>query len=398
MRRAAPLALIFSIIIPSVRGEPMLLAEAAISVDLGTGEIIFAKSIDRRMYPASITKLVTAIVLAERKDPADSLFYSEFAKSTPPHSLDLLVGDRIAAAHAMDALLLYSANDIAAAIAENLAGDVESFGVLMNQEAAKIGMRNTRFSNPSGLHSIDHFTTTFDLSKLAAVLFSYPWIMASISRPQALIETEMGVSRSVANRNKLVGINGCIGGKTGYTSEAGRCLLALYERDGRRLAAVIMKSVLDPEDTAAFSDMESLINYSYNAERVPLFDQESLRVETVLSYRAFYFFGPTRELKLPVGIPDEILLFSNGEGYSTEYTIGDINPWKLDSRTPVGTLTVSQRDWETTRPLYPLLDRRELLRRNLLLYFATLAGLAVFILIVVISITGILFRSIRVRS
>ena len=375
-----------------VWGSPYIVAESAIAVDLETGEIIYSKSIDRKMYPASITKLATAIILAERMAPTDVLFYSATAKSTPAFSLDLSIGETISAAQAMDTLLLYSANDIAVMIAENVAGNVESFSNLMNQMAGELGLSGTNFTNPSGLHHPGHFTTAFDLSKLAAALYSYPWIMESISQSSALIETSSGWSREVENRNKLVGVNGCVGGKTGYTSEAGRSLLALYEREGRRIAAVVLKSVLDPEDTVAFSDMETLVDFSYAAERVPYFDRKTFRIETSVEYRTFYFLGPLNDLMLPLGLQDEVLLFSNGEGYSTDYSFGTINPWKLDRGVPAGMLTVKQREWQANRPLYPLLDRRDLLKRNLPTYLITLGILALGTMVIVFCLKTLLYR------
>ena len=137
-----------------------LIGKAAISVDMDTNEIIYTKNIDNKMYPASITKLITALLLAENKATTDNLTYTETAKKQPPYSYNLnihpiAIGDTMSADNVMDALLLYSGNDIAYMISDNIGGDSANFAKMMNDKAAELGMKGSNFITPNGLDDIN---------------------------------------------------------------------------------------------------------------------------------------------------------------------------------------------------------------------------------------------------
>ena len=165
--------LIFSTTVLAAVKPPELLGKAAISVDMDTNEIIYTKNIDNKMYPASITKLVTALLLAENKKSTDNLTYTKTAKEQPPYSYNLnvqpvAIGDTMSADNVMDGLLLYSGNDIAYMIADNVGQNSTNFAKMMNDKAMKLGMKNSHFITPNGLDDKNnqHYTTAYDLTLL----------------------------------------------------------------------------------------------------------------------------------------------------------------------------------------------------------------------------------------
>jgi D-alanyl-D-alanine carboxypeptidase len=367
--------------------EPVLIGEAAIAVDVATGEIIFARNADRRLYPASMTKLVTAMLLEENSGEQDLLTYTLRASKAYPHTLRLPVGERISASGAMDALLLFSGNDIALMVAEGIGGSLESFVALMNRKARELGLEETHFFNPTGLHEADHVTTAYDMSRLARALYEYPWIMRTITRRESTIFTESGLAYSFANRNKLTGQNGCVGGKTGFTDEAGRCLVALYERNGRRIVGVVMKSEYDQEDTAVFRDMERLMDYSYGAAKSTLISRgSSVALEEVL-FSLVPGLGPVRRVGIPYLIEKDVLLYTHDTPVQMRYEIENTDPWKLDRNLAAGLLLVDRRDGTNEYLLFPALSWMEIAGRFLPFYGAlliclfTICGLAISFLV-----------------
>ena len=239
---------------------PTIYGKAAITVDVATGEIIYAKNVDKQMYPASTTKLMTALLLAENKEKTDELKYTQSARSQPADSLNVNfhpigLDEKMSSVDVMDGLLLYSANDAAYMIADNISGNSTNFMKMMNDKAAKLNMTGTHFVTPNGLHRSNHYTTPYDMSILSRVAFLNPWVKGSMSKKQSTIATSKGTTFKIENSNKNLGVDGCIAGKTGYTSKAGRCLVAFYERNGRKVMGVVMGSVYDANDTYVFNDM-----------------------------------------------------------------------------------------------------------------------------------------------
>ena len=138
--------------------------------------------------------------------------------------------DRFTAKDAMDILLLYSGNDVAYMVAENVGGTKDKFINMMNEKAKALGMNNTNFVTPNGLddNTDDHYTTAYDLALLLDAAYSNDWIRETMAKKESEVKSLNGPSAIVENRNKLIGIDGNIGGKTGYTEKSGRCLAALY--------------------------------------------------------------------------------------------------------------------------------------------------------------------------
>lgn len=372
---------------------PDLIGKSAISVDLGTNEIIYAKNIDNKMFPASITKLMTALLLAENKKPGDLLKYPEKAKKEAPFSYGLNVhpvptGDTFTAANAMDILLLYSGNDIAYMIAENVGGSINNFVKMMNDKAKELKMTNTHFVTPNGLddNTNDHLTTAYDLTLLLRAVMANDWTKETINKKESSVKSTKGPVAKIENRNKLLGVNGNIGGKTGYTEKAGRCLVSVYERDNRKLATVVLDSEYNmPQDTKVFEDMEKLADYSYAAERETLFTKDSEVTTATLKYNVFPLFGPEKALRVPITVKDDVKCYNNTEiKPQIKFNVNDVSAWKLNKNKPIGQVSIKVKNYEAKYDLYPTISKWTIMKQNILIYA-----------IVLIAILAILFGIVK---
>lgn len=377
-----------------------LIGKAAISVDMDTNEIIYTKNIDNKMYPASITKLITALLLAENKSSTDNLSYTETAKKQPPYSYNLnvhpiAVGDTMSADNVMDALLLYSGNDIAYMIADNVGGNTENFSKMMNDKAAALGMKGSNFITPNGLDDINdmHFTTPYDLTLLGKAAYKNDWVKQSMAKKTSTVKSTNGPAAIIENRNKLIGTDGNVGGKTGYTLKAGRCLVAIYERNGRHIIGVVMNSEYDTADTKVFEDMKKLIDFSYSAPKEVL-NKKDTAIKTIsVPYKVIPFIGPERTISIPLESKEDVTFYSNDVKPLTSFKVDAINPWKLNKETSVGTLDFKQRDAVKSYKLYPMISKSTLIKDNVIIY-----ATAAIILIVVLVLIILLISSINRRK
>lgn len=360
---------LLSAIICHCEDIPAIHAKSAISIDVETKEIIYAKNIDTIRYPASTSKLVTAILLAQNSKRSDILYYSVNAKHEYPYVLDLRAGDSMRADAAMDALLLFSGNDIAHMIAENISGSIENFAALMNAYAKNLGLSDTHFANPSGLHDPGQFTTAYELSVIAREMYKYPWIMESSNKEISLISTESGFSTEIRNRNKLIGKNGCIAGKTGWTPEAGRCLVALYERSGRKITGVVMDSLYLPDDVAAFDDMETIINFSYSSNKKPIIQSGRLGKSVLVTFKTLWITGIEVEIELPLRTKTAIECYFSGTPLIPYTRMEKIDPWNLNKDRQVGEFQLLEKEVVHSALLFPEFATIDIIGMNIWIYF-----------------------------
>lgn len=391
---------------------PNISAKAAVAIDASTGEIIYSKNLDDKVYPASTTKLLTALILTKLKKPNDILTYTPSAKLQPSASLNMdkkpiLPGDKITADTALKSMLIYSANDIAEMIAGNLVNDTTSsvsdtnkkFSVLMNNEVSKLGLKNTHFETPNGLHNPDHYTTAYDMSIIGKNAFANKEILDTVKLKNYVFKTENGIQIPIENRNKLILNNlslydkTCIGGKTGFTNEAGNCLVAIFNRDGRTIIGVVMHSNSDSADTQSFKDMEAMINYSYSIQPTNLYSSNNNVGTKTLSYKPLVFFGPTKTIEVPLKVNKDVQYYKNAindKEKSISLNLNSKNPWDLKKNTSVGTLTLNERGVTKKFDVYTTLSSSDLIKQNKLLYTSTAAG--------VIIIIGLITLIVRKRN
>ncbi len=253
--------------------EPDLVANAAIVMDAVSGQVLYEKNSQEKKYPASITKILTVLIALEHNvDFNATVTMSENAIWGVERDSTLIgldVGEQVTVKDLVYATMVKSANECAYALAEYVAGDIESFAKLMNERAAEIGCKNTHFITPNGLHDEDHYTTAYDMAlitKEALKNETFREIAGTLNYtvPATNLTDE---TRPLWNGNKMINpaepyyYEYCEGGKTGYTMKANNTLITFAKKDGLELICVIMDC-----DGAkyAYSDTKALYNYCYN--------------------------------------------------------------------------------------------------------------------------------------
>lgn len=373
--------------------QPDINAQAAITMDLETGEIIYCKDADSKRYPASTTKLLTGLLLAENKQKSDEITFTESAKIQPEYSLNInfmhnsmKVGDTMSADDVMKGLLLFSGNDTAYMIADNVAGNSQKFADMMNGKAKEIGANNTHFVTANGLHDENHYTTAYDLSLITKAAFQNDWERETMELADASIQIN-GAKVMLENRNLGLGKNGNIAGKTGLTNAAGGCLAAVYEVNGRKLIGVVLKSrQVDNVDMTKFNDMDSIMNYSYNTSKTVYKSSGEEVGTTDVQYKSFGFFGPTKTITVPLKLTQDVTYYSNAindaESQIT-YDKTDSSAWKLLFNKDV-TLTYSTRNHNESVAGSVDISFGNILKDNIIIYIATLASIIIIITLIIL--------------
>lgn len=194
------------------------------------------------LQPASLTKLLTAlIVLDSHWDPDRWLTVSVIAAATPPTRVGLRAGEQVTAGAVLAAMLIRSANDACRVLVESVTTDIDSFRARMNARAAALGMKHSKFVDPCGFDAPGQQSTVNDLLKLAQAAHAVPLIANLVVMPEAELITRGGRSIRFVNTNQLLGrLEGTAGMKTGYTSQAGQCLIAYVRRPGHEVWLVML--------------------------------------------------------------------------------------------------------------------------------------------------------------
>ena len=234
--------------------SPDILAQAAIVIDKDSGVVIYAKNKNLRFSPASTTKIMTALTALDYFKLTDIL---EVKKATDEGSiLGLVKGEKMTFLDLLYSMLLPSANDAAFVIAQNYPGEEPGFIEKMNQKAKLLSLNNTHFQDPAGLLDQDGYTTPLELARLGSVSLDNKIFSQIVSTKYRFIADINGINTySLLNRNKLLGIDGISGIKTGFTDEAGGVLVSSKVENGHTLIIVVMRS----EDR--FGDTLALVSY-----------------------------------------------------------------------------------------------------------------------------------------
>jgi D-alanyl-D-alanine carboxypeptidase len=214
--------------------------------DLDTGQVLWRRFPDRVLPIASLTKMMTALLVVERSRPDDQVRVTKEALAYKGSGLGVLPkGKRVKLETMLNGLLLPSGNDAAIALAQRMSGTVARFVEHMNERAQDLGLECTRFSSPDGFVDAGNHSCAIDLAAMARAVLDQPRLARIVKRPRALLPFPIKGGRLyLFNNNPLLrsGYPGTIGIKTGYTDAAGRCLVAAAQRNGRRLGVVLLHS------------------------------------------------------------------------------------------------------------------------------------------------------------
>lgn len=241
---------------------PVIDASGAIAVDLDTGEILFDRGLHSRRAIASITKVMTAIIILEENDLEDIVTVSEAASEEIGSQIYLKSGEQMTVGNMLRALLIGSANDAAYALAEYNAGSVDQFVEKMNKKARILGLYNTHFQNPVGLDHTLNYSTPYDLAILGRYAYRKPFVEETVSQVSGVVRSVDGkYTHELHNTNQLLGGYLHIEGiKTGRTDLAGLCLMAIGSNaDGKKVLTV----VLDSPDR--FRETKVLLDWAFRA-------------------------------------------------------------------------------------------------------------------------------------
>ncbi|HEX4638978.1 MAG TPA: D-alanyl-D-alanine carboxypeptidase family protein [Chthoniobacterales bacterium] len=220
---------------------PKTSASSVIVINVSNGQVLYEKNADQVRAPASTTKLLTGLIVAESGNLDRPVTVAQVDTLAEPVKLNIKPGEVYQRIDLLRALLVKSPNDVARCLARDNAGSIEAFAEKMNQRAFALGARNSHWVNPNGLPDARQFSTARDLATIARVAYANPMIRSIVCLPQLNFRYANGRTRELENTNKLLKrLPYCNGMKTGYTEAAGKCLIASGTRPGRDIIVVVL--------------------------------------------------------------------------------------------------------------------------------------------------------------
>ena len=259
-------------------------AKSAIIIEPTTGKIIFEKNGNERLEPASMTKIMTLLLTFEAIDNGrvsldDMVNISKRAEDMGGSQMFLEAGSNIRLEEIIKGVSIASANDGAMALAELIGGSVENFVDMMNKKVEDLGLSNTHFANPHGLHADNHYSSAYDMAIMASNLISHEKVLNYTSIYEDYFNKPDGSRTWLVNTNKLVRfLEGVDGLKTGYTSEAGYCLTATAKKGNVRYITVVMG---EPSSDIRSSETANMLNYAFNSFKLNTILDKSQELGTI---------------------------------------------------------------------------------------------------------------------
>jgi len=236
---------------------PDITATGIFISDQNTGIVLYEKNANIRYKPASLTKIMTALVAMDYFDE-DTILNVVNGQNANGSTVNLKKGDKLIAADLLYALLVPSGNDAAITLAENYPGGYQAFISRMNSKVAEMGLQNTHFSNVSGVESSNHYTSSYDITMLARAALSRPQFSSIVSTQKVTIKSLKGNFYPLETTNLLLGKPGIFGVKTGWTPEAGECLVILAEKDNHPVIITLLNS------KDRFGEAQTMFNWIYS--------------------------------------------------------------------------------------------------------------------------------------
>lgn len=322
--------------------ELSLTAPSAVLMERTTGTLLYEKNGHERMSPASVTKVMTLLLIAEQIESGaltkdDMVSASSHAASMGGSQIWLEEGEQMSVHEMLKCIAVSSANDCAVAMAEHISGSEEAFTKRMNDRAKELGMENTQFLNCTGLtDDPGHYTTARDIACMSRALLAHPRIREYTT---IWMDTVRGGRFSLANTNKLIhAYPGATGLKTGYTQQAMHCLSASAERDGVEYIAVVLHA---ESSKARFADAATLLNFAFAN-----YSLYSIAANTVIP-PVRVRFAETDSVQPVLSDADAIVVRKGTAAPQTDITLDEDLCAPLEPGAQVGTVTVTDSSGDT---------------------------------------------------
>lgn len=314
-----------------VSDPPQISAGAAILLDNSSEKIIYSKNESEKMYPASTTKILTAILTIENCNLDDVVTVPYEAVYSIPSGYSVAAlqpGEQLTVNQLLQVMMVHSANDAANVLAYHISGSIDSFANLMNKKVTELGLTNTHFTNPSGMHNENHYTTAYDLAIIMKYCMKNTTFRNLSSLKYCTIPATNKYDERVFNTtnelliydNREVSSNYyykyAIAGKTGYTTQAKNCLVSVSNKDDLELICVILSVGLYPNNISAkFVDTKTLFNYGYNNYTI-----RKLREKNAIATQIEIGNGTKETRNLDLLISDDITALIPQDDLETEFS------------------------------------------------------------------------------
>ena len=273
------------LLVPIVRAEEEDLApnaKSAIMIEASTGEILFQKNKDEKLAPASMTKMMSMLLIMEEIESGnlkwdEEVTASERASSMGGSQIFLKAGEKMTVTDLLKGVAIASGNDAVVALAERISGSEEAFVKRMNTRGKDLGLKNTNFVNATGLTADNHYSSAYDMSLIAKELVKHEKVLEFTSTYEDYLRKDTKSPFWLVNTNRLVRFKeGVDGLKTGFTDEAGYCLTATMKKDGMRLITVVMK---EENTNKRSADTTKMLDYGFNVYMVQTILDEKTTIE-----------------------------------------------------------------------------------------------------------------------
>lgn len=392
---------------------PEIISESVILIDADTGAVLYDKNSHAKSYPASTTKILTGLLVLENCSMDETVTFSREAAESVKYgdaSLGTRTGEQYTVEQALYGLLLHSANEIAYGLAEHVSGSLNAFVQLMNQRAKELGAVNTHFSNASGLHDSNHYTTAYDMAMIARACYNNTTFVNIDSTYTTYVippTNKTSSNRYVRHRhgmlkNRAYYYEYCKGGKTGYTDAAGNTLVTFAEKNGTRLICVCYKST----EEGRYTDTRALFDWGFaNFSKITatageinsLFTNNSYYKSNVYNKFDYVFNITSSTLTLPnnasmgnVSMDINELL---GTGYENDVYTANLNYNYFGHTVGSATLTLSSKDAFASNSNLPyrLTEPENSLtpKKPLVVNIWGIVGVGILILIIIYAISEI---------
>lgn len=335
-------------VISSKVDEPSINSRSAVIFDRTTKKVIWGKKENEVRAMASTTKIMSSIIVLENTNLNDVVTISKKAASIGGSCLKIKTGDKITVNDLLYGLMLRSGNDAAVALAEYVGGSIEGFAKLMNEKAIQLGLNNTHFVTPHGLDNDEHYTTAYELAVLTDYALNSEKFAQIVNTKNTTIYIN-GVPREISNTNELLGnLNGVNGVKTGFTGNAGRCLVTSCTRNGNQIITVVLGADTKKQRT---QDSIKLIEYAFNNfERINIEEIAKKEFENwkqINQKRIYINKAQEQNIELELkDIQNKIIPLKMGESKDINIEINCIYEYEAPvlEQTKIGNLMIKNKD------------------------------------------------------